>query len=190
MAQAGAAAPLANYNNCPQTLFPLMTHTLALGPITHKRAREGWRSAFSTSSLIRPCRCLSAKPSCHMQSVCTAFEAICQRALRHLFTALCPEPVSKKARNPKEDVLSGCMSDLYLNTYIFLTMRKVWKRRGLLLTTESPTRAIKKRVIARTQLSFSLSYWFWIIFWQSVFHACGGGDGEVKDVMNKGCQTR
>lgn len=31
--------------------------------------------------------------------------------------------------------------------------------------------------MAQTWLAFSLGYWSWIIFWQSVFHGWGAGDG-------------
>lgn len=63
------------------TYFPLMTHTLALRPITHQPWRRGWQAAFSALSLINPCRCLSAKLPCQMKNACAAFKAICQRAL-------------------------------------------------------------------------------------------------------------
>lgn len=149
-----------------------MTHTPPLGPITHKRARKGRWSALSTPSLISPCHCLSAKTSCHMQNACIAFEAICQRVLRPLFTALCSVPASEMAGNSKEHALSSRINDLYL----FWTRGNVWKKKGC---------CSHARVMAWPQLSFSLSYWFWIIFWQSVFHGWGGGDGMVTAVMNK-----
>lgn len=90
-----------------------MTRTPPLGPLTHEQARKGRQSAFSMPSLISPCCRLHAKTSCHMQNACKAFEAICQRALRPLFTAPCLVPASEMAGNPKEHALSGCISDLY-----------------------------------------------------------------------------
>lgn len=75
-----------------------------------------------------------------MENACIASEAICQRALKPLFTALCPVPVTEMAGNSKECVLSGCVNDLYF----FGTGRRVSKNPvGVLLTSKAQAQAIK-----------------------------------------------
>lgn len=104
-------------------------------------------------SLISPCRCLSAKTSCHMQNACIAIGAICQRALRPLFTALCPLPASEIVGNSIEHAFNGRISDLY---FFLGNRRKVWKREGVCggccCPVASPPQAIKRSYGMNTTL--------------------------------------
>lgn len=146
------------------TYFLLMTHTLPLRPITHQRWRQGWQSALSTPSLINPCLCLSAKMPCQMQNACAAFKAICQRALRPLFTALCPEPANETAGNFEWHTVSGCISDLYF----WGGPRGRCGRKGDAAHIASPPQTIKKRygmntTLIQSQLLILDHFWVYIM---------------------------
>lgn len=75
-----------------------------------------------------------------MQNTCIAFEAICQRALRPLFTALCPVLASEAAWNSKERALSGFISDLY---FCQEPVGRCGRRKGAATQIESLPQAIK-----------------------------------------------
>ena len=112
-----------------------------------------------------------------MQNACIAIGAICQRALRPLFTALCPVPASEMVGDSEEHALSGCISDLY---YYFL--REQEKRCGRKAPIESLPQAIKRSYGMNTTLIQS--------FGRVYFIDGPGGDGEVMAVMDKSSRTR
>lgn len=90
------------------------------------------------------------KQPCHTQNASTASEAICQRALRSLFTALRPEPATHEmAGKFQKSMHVAAVSMIYV---FFGDQEEGVEENGTPVHIESPTQAIKRSYGMNTTL--------------------------------------